>query len=334
MMRSFQAGDSRIALNAECCDIQETCSIVRKSKAIAFSELIRLVGARPTISGGFVAGGDWALRFPAPDALKFFAVIKGGCWLKMDGEDAPVAIDQGDVILVTTQRAFVLGSDLSTPPLDAVALFADRPDKTAKLGEREECIQVGGHVQLDAVTGDLLRSILPPLVHVRSNSPYRASLEWLLRQLSWERASGLPGALLAARQIAEMMFVQILRAYAAEGETLPPGFLRAAGDSRLAPALQLIHGDPSHPWRLPDLARAAGMSRTAFAVCFRQVAGVPPLAYLGRWRISLAKRALLDGAASLRLIARQLGYSSESAFSNAFKREVGISPTHYRHRMA
>jgi AraC-like DNA-binding protein len=40
------------------------------------------------------------------------------------------------------------------------------------------------------------------------------------------------------------------------------------------------------------------MSRTAFAVYFRQVAGVPPLAYLGRWRISLAKRALLDGAAS------------------------------------
>jgi AraC-like DNA-binding protein len=48
----------------------------------------------------------------------------------------------------------------------------------------------------------------------------------------------------------------------------------------------------------------------------------------------LAKRALLDGAASLRLIARKLGYSSESAFSNAFKREVGISPTHYRQRMA
>lgn len=61
---------------------------------------------------------------------------------------------------------------------------------------------------------------------------------------------------------------------------------------------------------------------------------MPPLAYLGRWRISLAKRALLDGAASLRLIARKLGYSSESAFSNTFKREVGISPTHYRQRMA
>jgi AraC-like DNA-binding protein len=295
-----------------------------------FSDLIRLAGACPTISGGFVAGGDWALRFPAPDALKFFAVIKGGCWLKMEGEDDPTGIEQGDVILITAQRPFVLGSDLSILPLDAVALFADKPDKTAKLGEPEECVQVGGHVRLDAVTEDLLRSVLPPLVHVRSGSPYRASLEWLLRQLVWERASGLPGALLAARQIAEMIFVQILRAYIAEGETLPPGFLRAAGDSRLAPALQLIHGDPSHSWRLPDLARAAGMSRTAFAVYFRLVAGMPPLTYLGEWRISLAKRALLDGATSLRLIARQLGYSSESAFSNAFKREVGVSPTHYR----
>jgi AraC-like DNA-binding protein len=85
-----------------------------------------------------------------------------------------------------------------------------------------------------------------------------------------------------AQQIAEMMFVQILRAYVAEGETFPPGFLQAVGDARLAPALQLIHGNPSHPWRLPGLTRAAGMSRTAFAVYFRQVAGVPPLAYLGR----------------------------------------------------
>jgi len=99
-----------------------------------FSDLIRLVGARPTISGGFIAGGDWALRFPAPDALKFFAVIKGGCWLKMEGEDDPIGIEQGDVILITAQRAFVLGSDLSTPPLDAVALFATsrtRPPNSA-----------------------------------------------------------------------------------------------------------------------------------------------------------------------------------------------------------
>jgi AraC-like DNA-binding protein len=299
-----------------------------------FSDLIRVMGARPTVSGGFVAGGDWALRFPAPDGLKFFALIKGRCWLRMEGYEAPVRVDRGDVILMTARHPFVLGSELSTTPLDAVALFADRPDKTAKLGESEDCAQVGGHVEFDAATGDLLRSILPPLVHVRSGSPYGASLEWLLRQLSWERANGLPGALVATRHIAEMMFIQILRAYVAEGEALPPGFLRAAGDFRLAPALQLIHGDPSHPWRLPDLARAAGMSRTAFAVYFRQVAGEPPLAYLGRWRISMAKRALLDGAASLRAIARQLGYSSASAFSNAFKREVGISPAHYRRRMA
>jgi AraC-like DNA-binding protein len=124
----------------------------------------------------------------------------------------------------------------------------------------------------------------------------------------------------------------VLRAYV-EQAPLPPGWLQALTDERLRPALTLMHAEPGRPWRLDELARAAAMSRTSFAERFRAVAGVPPLTYLNRWRMLLAQQALRGGDVRVGSLASELGYASESAFSTAFKREVGTSPLHYRHRM-
>ncbi|MGC4835747.1 helix-turn-helix transcriptional regulator [Micromonospora vinacea] len=84
---------------------------------------------------------------------------------------------------------------------------------------------------------------------------------------------------------------------------------------------------------MEELARAAAMSRTSFAVRFRSVAGVPPLTYLNSWRMLLAQRALRDRDVRIGALAVQLGYTSESAFSTAFKREVGEAPMRYRYRV-
>ena len=104
-------------------------------------------------------------------------------------------------------------------------------------------------------------------------------------------------------------------------------------DERLRPALRLTHAEPGNPWGLAELARAAAMSRTSFAERFRTVAGIPPLAYLNRWRMLPARRALRDSDVRVGSLAADLGYASESAFSTAFKREVGESPLRYRHRL-
>jgi AraC-like DNA-binding protein len=72
------------------------------------------------------------------------------------------------------------------------------------------------------------------------------------------------------------------------------------------------------------------MSRTTFAEHFKQAAGIAPLAYLTQWRMRLAQRAMREANPSLSELSQQLGYSSESAFSNAFKRVTGSSPRSYR----
>jgi AraC-like DNA-binding protein len=80
----------------------------------------------------------------------------------------------------------------------------------------------------------------------------------------------------------------------------------------------------------PKVARAASMSRSTFAAHFRAASGEPPLTYLHRWRIHLAQAALRDTDSTVAALAAEFGYASESSFSHAFTRTVGISPRRYR----
>ncbi|GGN89210.1 AraC family transcriptional regulator [Streptomyces albiflavescens] len=293
------------------------------------SDTLALTDARCVISGGFTAGGPWALRFPRPNRLKITAVVRGTFWVALDGMPA-VLLEPGDAAVFDGSRPFVVSSDPALEPVDASRLFADSPGPMVHLGEGEDVVSVGGHVELGRSGEELLLHALPPLMHVRADAAEAPVLRWLLDQLLRELTAGRAGADFAADQLAQLMFVQVLRAYLADAEALPAGRLRALADDRIAPALRLMHAEPGHPWQLEELARAAAMSRTTFAQRFRAVAGVPPLTYLLYWRMSVARRALRDGDASVSALAQKVGYTSESAFSNAFKRTTGIAPRRYR----
>lgn len=144
-----------------------------------------------------------------------------------------------------------------------------------------------------------------------------------------EASSGRLGSRFAIRQNGQLLLLEVLRAHL-EQEEPPVGWLRLLADDRLGPALRLVHEQPGERWGLVELARAAGMSRTSFAERFRAVAGTPPLTYVARWRVLLAQRALRDPDVRIGALAAELGYSSDSAFSTAFKRETGVSPLGYR----
>jgi AraC-like DNA-binding protein len=257
-------------------------------------------------------------------------VVKGACWVSIDGEETPIRFGRGDVGLLTAKRSFVLASDPCVPPVDAMALFSGAGKSTVKLGDGDDFAQIGGHVLLDPVTGSLLSDVLPPWIHVPAVLPQAVKVRWLLEQLVEERAADLPGAQLVSAQLSQLLFIQILRAHLKTSASLT-GWLRAFGNPRIAPALRLMHGDPARSWHLDELAAACAMSRTTFASHFRASAGVAPLAYLGEWRMRLAERRLRDENMPVAVLAQSLGYSSESAFSHAFKRMSGHSPKAYRH---
>jgi AraC-like DNA-binding protein len=126
-----------------------------------------------------------------------------------------------------------------------------------------------------------------------------------------------------------MMLVQALRLHLAEGLRGGVGWLFALGDKQMNAAIQSMHDDPAHRWTLQKLAERVGMSRSIFALKFKQTVGTSPMEYLMRWRMLLAGDRLANSSDPISAIALSLGYESESAFSKAFKRIMGCSPRQY-----
>ncbi len=295
-----------------------------------FTDILGLMSVQCVVSGSFVAGGPWALQFQPPERIKFFIVARGSCWMELEGIGEPFRLEQGDVFLLTAQRSFVLASDRTAQPRSAVEAFAGQSGRWLSLGEGDDFLLLGGHVQLDSVSGRLLVDSLPAVVHVRAGSAEATALEWLIDQLVTENGGDRPGSDFASTQLAQLVFLHIMRAHLANADALAASQLRAISDPRLAPAMRLMHDEPSRGWRLFELAKAAAMSRTAFAVYFKSVAGVAPLTYLTEWRMRLAERALAETDIPVARVAESVGYSSESSFSTAFRRLVGNAPKRYR----
>jgi AraC-like DNA-binding protein len=294
------------------------------------SDVLAFIRARTVVAGGFTAGGSWAVAFPPTSKLKFWGITQGECWLSIEGEKEAKRVREGDVFLLVVPRQKVLASEIGVEPVHLHELAAKRVGAIARHGSGDSFSMIGGTVELDPLTGGLLLAALPPLVHIRPDSPQAPTVHWLLDRLVGEAASGLPGASAISGHFADAMFVEILRSHMAAAGSPPPGWLRAVTDARLAPALKLMHASPGRSWQLHELAGAAAMSRATFAHHFRAAAGISPLAYLTEWRMRLAQRMLRDDPQPVAAIALSLGYASESSFSTAFKRVVGAAPRHYR----
>ncbi|CAL9386899.1 IS5 family transposase IS4811 [Streptomyces sp. enrichment culture] len=298
------------------------------------SEVFDVVEIRGLMSGGYTARGPWVARSTLADPLQFIAMARGRARLTVDGVGDPIDLKPGDfAILNSRSRPVLQGGTGEGPPREIAVPVGYSPFHygAADLVDADDIV-LGGHIDLDPAGEALLLDVLPPVGHIRASAAAAPRLCRGLDRILDEMAGNLMGSAFAIRQHGQLLLLDMLRAYIDQTE-LPPGRLRLLADERLRPALDLMHAEPGHPWRLEELARAASMSRTTFATRFRIVAGTPPLAYLSRWRMLLAQRALREGDDRIASLAFVLGYASESAFSTAFKREVGESPQRYRYRM-
>ena len=129
-----------------------------------------------------------------------------------------------------------------------------------------------------------------------------------------------------ANRLAEVLFIQTLRAHIASGAESKLGWLRAIFDPQIGAALRAVHADVNSSWTVESLAAAAGMSRSAFAARFKELLGQTPLDYVTEWRMQKAVLLLKEEDKKLVEVAQSVGYDSDAAFSKAFKRIVGVTP--------
>lgn len=293
------------------------------------SEILVILKPQSHLSAGLDAGGDWALRFGAPEGIKFNAVVKGSGWVSVEGAPGWQRIEEGDCFLLPLGRPFFLASDPALEAVDSAPLYEAARGGIAVCNQGGDFFLLGGRFSF---AGDLalrLFGALPAVVVVPRSLDQASVLRWALDRLAWEVAHREPGGSLMAEYLAHMMLVQVLRLIAATPGSRA-GWLAALADPQLGRVLSALHADPGHPWTLAEMAGLAAMSRSLFAQRFRETVGSAPLAYLTRWRMHLAAERLLHSSDRISDIAHSLGYDSESAFSTAFKRVLLRSPRDVR----
>jgi hypothetical protein len=252
------------------------------------SEVLSLLKPRTHVAGGFEVGGPWSVHFGPHDGIKCYAVVCGTCWLAVEGVPNPVHLKTGDCLLLTRGWPFRLASDLTLAPVDALSAMAASGVKgtgrMASFNGGKDCCMVGGLFAFAGNHADLL-GVLPPIVHLRKESD-KAAMRWSLEHMMEELREPQPGGFLVSQHLAHMMLVQALRLHMADGANGEVGWLFAMADSQIRTAIECIHSNPAHRWTVEELAQHAGMSRSGFALRFKETVGEAPMEYLTRWRSS------------------------------------------------
>lgn len=150
-----------------------------------------------------------------------------------------------------------------------------------------------------------------------------AELDLIVRLIANEMAAPRCGQPALLERAGEILFIGLLRHLIAHPR-MPSGMLNGLADPRIARALVAVHERPQVSWTLEKLAAVAGMSRTAFALYFRQLMNVTPGAYLARLRLGIARREIARGN-GLKRAARESGYASATALSRALSRSLSRS---------
>lgn len=166
---------------------------------------------------------------------------------------------------------------------------------------------------------------LPPLVQVPLDAVpgLRPALDLLFAETDRVRC----GSRLLADRLFEVVLIQLLRWIIDHPQAVgvSSGMMMGLSDPRLARALVALHTAPQDDWTLARMAAVAGMSRSAFAVAFKTVTGTTPSAYLTDWRLTVAS-TLLRARQPQKLVAAELGFSTASSLSRAFKQRFGAAP--------
>ncbi len=273
----------------------------------------------------------WGVELPQmPGCLMLHVVTSGHCWLEAEGTQAR-RLQPGDLALVPHGHGHRLVHEPGAP---VVKLF-DAPIE--RINDRYETLRIGGGgaaasvicgvVRFDHLTAHHLISVLPRVMVVEASGS--APSEWMhstLRLLAFEARQMRPGGQAVVSRLADILVIQAIRAWIEQEPAAQGSWLGALKDRQIGRALALVHRDPAHGWALGSLAAAVGLSRSAFAARFTQLVGLPPMQYLGRWRMHVALARLQEHDDGLADLAGRVGYQSEAAFSRAFKRHMGVAP--------
>jgi AraC-like DNA-binding protein len=267
-----------------------------------------------------------------PTDLAHFAMLsRGNCWLSVEGISNPIPLTGGDCFLLARDTSIVLRDTPRTRPRSTFREIGAKANSNVAHygGGGAPTTIVCGSFSFDRASLTPITQLLPSYILIKADQARTLALHNTLQALASEMAEQAPGSGVVATRLAEVLFIQILRAHIASEPERNKGWLRAVFDPQLGIALGAIHNRVNTPWTVESLAEAAGMSRSSFAARFKELLGQTPLEYVTEWRMQKAMQLLQQRDKKLIDVARLVGYESDAAFSKAFKRVVGANTGEY-----
>ena len=279
------------------------------------TDFLSAVRVQGVCYGRIQIAAPWAPRAEAGLHAGFGLISYGQAWLDFPDGTERIHLLHGDFFLLAPGRDYVLSTGPGGAPTAVIA----------------------GRFSFDETHGRPLLDFLPPIILIRGGQPHmfplQRTLELLASEVDASKSTAEAGSELAVRRLADLLLIQALRAHIAateNDESDQTGWLHALADSHVGAALNSMHKHIEHPWTVASLASEAGMSRSAFALRFKDLMGESPLEYLTRWRMYRGSDLLRESDRKLADVAQAVGYDSDGAFHKAFKRVLGIAPGEYR----
>jgi AraC-like DNA-binding protein len=268
----------------------------------------------------------------APTDLAHFAMLsRGNCWLSVEGISDPIPLTGGDCFLLARGTSIVMRDSPRTRPRSTFREIAMKANDNVVHygGGGAPTTIVCGSFSFDRLSLRPITQLLPSFILIKADQARTLALHNTVQALASEMAEQAPGSGVVATRLAEVLFIQILRAHIASEPEHNKGWLRAVFDPQMGTALSAIHDRVDTPWTVESLADSAGMSRSGFAARFKELLGQTPLEYVTGWRMQKAMQLLEQRDKKLIDVARLVGYESDAAFSKAFKRVVGANTGEY-----
>ncbi|MGE7958565.1 cupin domain-containing protein [Pseudomonas sp. NPDC089530] len=298
-------------------------------KRDVFSDVLELIRVRGNTVFTCAAAAPFGMRF-APGKFRLHIIRSGSVAIEVEGIEEQYRASQGDLVMLMHGHGHVLSDRSGRPAALVTDLARQHYDRASLTLGSGDTTWLCGEFGFDGMLSQRLLSVLPPVLILKGlrERPF----EWLELSCHFildEALNPRAGAAAMISRLLDVIFVQLLRTWATDG-AIGHGWLSGAIDERINPAMSAMHADPGRAWSVSDLATLVNLSRSAFADRFQRIVGQAPLSYLTAWRLDRAAELLRYSRLSIADIADQVGYTSEAAFSRAFKGRHEMSPMQWR----
>lgn len=279
------------------------------------------------------AGPSFGLSFEAKRGHGYFHYLAVGTAVLRTADGSLHELSAGNAVFIPQGGAHQLlsGPDVSVQDIDSfvAAPLGDAVsavDACPSTHPIPSVILFYGCMEFDLGGMQGLGKLMPGVMQVDAAGERYPGLMPILASMKGEICSGRVGFAGILARLAEVVAAMIVRGWVECGCDNASGLVAALRDPRLARAILALHRQPGRDWTVAELAEECHISRSVFADRFQATIGTPPLRYATELRMRLASQWLTQDRLSIEVVAQQLGYTSQAAFSRAFKRITGLPP--------